>query len=463
MPQLTPIPFALAQEKARSSKIATATLTNLYASKAPNSAKAPAALYGTPGTALWKDMGSPVRGMGVHDGRLIVVTEDGISELNADATVNRSITPQTKIATRADVASMGTAACVVGGGRVWIITELGITDKTLRTDYPHAPHSVYPANRVAVLDNYFILNREGTGQFYFTGPLVTEYNQNFEALDFATAEGAPDDTLAVLADHRELWLFGEHTVEVWYNAGGEDPFQRIQGAFIEHGCASPWVPAKEDNTVYWLTDDGIVMSALNYSPMRISTDEVEAELATVQSDFSAALGWTYSEAGHVFYMLTVGGLTLCFDAATRLWHKRSHLDLGRHAGTSYARFASKHLIGTDEGQVLEMSTSLYADYDAPLVSIVDTGNIHAGRRKVRMMPFEAEVEAGHGATWSLAWSDNGGKTYSSWHTATAGAVGDHGARLRWHRLGAARDRRFRLSTSDNAPRALLSTGWLGIG
>jgi hypothetical protein len=51
-------------------------------------------------------------------------------------------------------------------------------------------------------------------------------------------------------DHREIWLFGNNTTEIWINIGDPDfPFQRIQGAFLEIGCAAPYSVAKADNSL----------------------------------------------------------------------------------------------------------------------------------------------------------------------------------------------------------------------
>lgn len=459
---MTPIPLALSQADARSPVLSTARLLNLYASRAPQGAKALAVLYGTPGTRIWRDMGSPVRGLGLHDGTLVAVTGDGIYRLDATGTAVETFATD-QATGPADIASTGTAFAVVSGGRIWLGTTLGIRDAVSADGYPFQGNPVYPADRVATMDGYLIFNRSGTGQFFFIGPGVTAYATTFDALDFATAEGAPDDTVALMVDHRELWLFGASTVEVWYNAGGTDPFLRIQGAFIEHGCAGPFTPAREDNTVFWLTDDGIVMRAVGYAPQRISTDEIEHELGELRAHWAAARAFAYSDEGHVFYVLTVHETTFVFDAATGLWHRRGNLIHGRFLGTSYAYFDGKHLVGTDEGQILEMRSDLYADFNAPLVAELVTGAVAIGRERVRMTPFEAEVEAGHAARWLLSWSDDRGLTWANDREATAGAIGNHGARLRWHRLGSARERRFRLRTSDPKPRAILSTAWVGIG
>ena len=91
----------------------------------------------------------------------------------------------------------------------------------------------YPASTVTYQDGYFIFNRVGTGQFFISELLSVE----FDLLDFASAEGQPDQLVAVLSDHREVFMFGTDSTEVWYNSGASDfPFERHQGAFIEKGA-----------------------------------------------------------------------------------------------------------------------------------------------------------------------------------------------------------------------------------
>ncbi|MCV5997943.1 hypothetical protein, partial [Enterococcus faecalis] len=74
-----------------------------------------------------------------------------------------------------------------------------------------------------------------------------------------TAEGQPDPLVAILSDHREIFLFGTETIEVWYNSGASDfPFERNQGAFIEKGCGARYSVAKQNNTVYFIGSDLMV-------------------------------------------------------------------------------------------------------------------------------------------------------------------------------------------------------------
>ncbi|NBV89482.1 MAG: hypothetical protein EBR88_08245, partial [Betaproteobacteria bacterium] len=114
--------------------------------------------------------------------------------------------------------------------------------------------------------------------------------------------------VALIIDHREAWLFGTNSVEVWYDSGAAQfPLERIQGAYNELGCAAPYSAAKMDNGLFWLGSDarggGMVYRANGYTGQRISTHAVEYAIQSY-ANISDAIGYTYQQDGHSFYVLT---------------------------------------------------------------------------------------------------------------------------------------------------------------
>jgi hypothetical protein len=55
----------------------------------------------------------------------------------------------------------------------------------------------------------------------------------------------------------------------------------------------------------------------------------------------------------------------------------------------------------------------------------------------------------------LDWSDDGGKTWSNKHSASMGRMAEARTRVRWNRLGRARDRVYRLTITDPVPRVII--------
>jgi hypothetical protein len=183
------------------------------------------------------------------------------------------------------------------------------------------------ARTCAFQDGYFIMEVPNSGRFMIT---ALYDGTSVDALDFATAEGSPDNTVAVLVDHRELWIFGEKTTEVYWNSGNADfPFERIQGAFIENGCLAPHAARR------WTTrssGSGATTRARRwcgapngYTPLRISNHKVEFAIQGY-GDISDAFAYCYQDEGHSFYVLTFPSAdkTWVFDASTNEWHERSY-------------------------------------------------------------------------------------------------------------------------------------------
>lgn len=445
-----PIQWAISSNQGRAEAANGSRLVNLYAEALPPNSKAPVVLYGTPGTVQFVDVGgSSLLGLHRMDGLLYAVTENKIYlvESTGDVTELGDVI----LSGRVSIANNGRSLVVVDGTRGYAydreddeVTQLG-------------GDGWYPANTVTYQDGYFIFNRAGTGQFFLSELLSTE----FDALDFATAEGAPDDTLAVLSDHRELWVFGERSIEVWYNSGDVDfPFERMQGAFVERGIRAPHSAVKMDNSVFWLAEDGVVYRAAGYQPQRISTHAVEQSIT--KGLIEDAFAYTYTEEGHAFYLLTFPNLkiTWCYDVATGLWHERSHIKWGRHHSNCYARAYGRHFVGDfNSGKIYAMEMDARTDAGEAIRRVGVSPVIHANRERMAMHSLELDMNSGVALTTGygsdpqamLDWSDDGGKTWSNEHWTDIGKKGEYLTRVIWRRLGDFRQRQLRIVITDPIP------------
>ncbi len=225
---------------------------------------------------------------------------------------------------------------------------------------------------VGYLDGYFVFNEPNSQRFW-----VTSLNDGsaVDPLDFASAEGNPDNIVSLMVDHREVWLFGNNTIEVWYNAGAADfPLERIQGAFMETGCLAPYSVAKLDNSVFWLGSDargnGIVYRNNGYNAVRVSTHAVEWQIQTYNF-VDDAIAFTYQQDGHSFYALTFPGAnaTWVFDASTGAWHERAFWENGqftKHRAGTQANFAGQIVLGDNtENCLFTFDLNWYKDFSNP--------------------------------------------------------------------------------------------------
>ncbi len=447
-----PIQWATASNRGRSQAANGSRLVNLYAEALPADSKSQVVLHGTPGTARFSQLPTyPVLGLQVMRDELYAVTPTKLYRVHSNG----------KYTELGDVELSGRVSMATNG------TELVLVDGVKGYVYKDAVSELsgdgwYSASTVTYQDGYFIFNRAGTGQFFVSELLSVE----FDPLKYATAEGAPDDTLAVLSDHRELWVFGQHSIEVWYNSGDPDfPFERMQGAFVERGLSAPYSVAKLDNSVFWLAEDGIVYRAAGYQPQRISTHAVEFYIENGRSD--DAFAYTYSNEGHTFYVLTLPSqkVTWCFDVATGLWHERSHIEWGRHHGNCYAWCYNRHLLGDfQNGMIYLLDMAAYTDHGDEIQRVAVSPPLHISRRRATIHNLELDMESGVGVPFGqgdnpqamLQWSDDGGKTWSNEHWASIGRIGQYLTRVNWNRLGMFRQRQFKLTISDPIPVVIIS-------
>ncbi len=322
---------------------------------------------------------------------------------------------------------------------------------------------------VGYLDGYFVFNEPNSQRVWVTALLE---GTSVDALDFASAEGSPDQLVSLIIDHREAWLFGTNSVEVWYDAGTPDfPLARIQGAYNEIGCAAPYSVAKLDNGVFWLGSDargrGIVYRANGYTGDRVSTHAVEWQIQDYGT-LDDAIGYTYQQDGHAFYVLIFpsAGATWVYDVATKAWHERAGFSDGaftRHRSNCQMSFANEIVVGDYQ------NGNLYA-FD--LNDYTDNGGIQKWLRSWRALAtgqndldrsahhqLQLNCQMGVGLTTGqgsdpqamLRWSDDGGHTWSNEHWASMGKVGQTGLRCQWQRLGMTqklRDRVYEVSGTD---------------
>jgi len=455
------IPFIGPSYQARSLNADAQCTLNCYVELNNNSPRAPVALYGTPGTVRKLTFPTaPVRACFKEGAYTWWVAGNVVYRVDRDYQ-QLALGEIGTYTGEIGIASNGGQVLLVDGAHGWLIDVKASTLAAI-TD-PEFPSGV---TRATYQDSFFLVTGDGTGKFYMNE--VPNDGAQWNGLDFASAEGSPDNTIAIISDHRELWLFGELTAEVWSNTGNADfPFQRAGNVFIEHGCAAAGTVAKADNTVFWLGADdkgaGIVWRADGYSPLRISTHAIERAIESY-ARIDDAFAFTYQQEGHIFYVLSfpAAGATWCYDAATQLWHQRAWRNpdngqLTRWRPSCHVYANGAHLLGDFEtGDVYALDLDTYTDAGVPILRRRRTTAIEALGLRRTYSSLQVDMETGVGVDngqgeaplLMLRYSNDGGHTWSPERTATVGAAGQYGARAKFHRLGSGRDRVWEISMTD---------------
>lgn len=490
---------------ARSVNAADNRMVNLFPEVVPEGGMEPGFLQRCPGLRKLATIGTgPIRGLWTFNGGAAyayVVSGPFLYRLdqNWNATRIGSIPGSAPVS----MADNGTQLFIAANGPSYIYnSNTNVLSQITDPDFPGAV-------TVGYLDGYFVFNQPDSQKIWVTSLLD---GTSVDPLDFASAEGSPDGVVGLIIDHREVWVLGTNSTEVWYDAGLADfPLARIQGAFNELGCIAPLSLAKMDNTIYWLGQDargrGMVYRANGYNGQRISTHAVEWQLQQYD-DLSDAVAYTYQQDGHSFYALNVpsGNTTWVFDAATQSWHERAALtDSGtftRHRANCQMFFNNEIVVGDYEnGSIYAYDLDYYADDTTPQKWLrswraLPTGTNNLRRTTHHTLQLECETGVGlsippdttdaataeittgvllaeNGNTLvtedgsplavttdnlttmiphvMLRWSDDGGHTWSNEHWKSMGLVGQYGYRTIWRRLGMTlklRDRVYEVSGSD---------------
>ena len=322
---------------------------------------------------------------------------------------------------------------------------------------------------VGYLDGYFIFQEPNSDRFW-TSELLD--GTQIDPLSFASAEGMPDTLISLFVDHREVWLFGTQSVEVWYDAALEGfPLARIQGAVNEFGCAATFSVAKMDNSLFWLGADarghGVVFRANGYAGQRISTHAVEFAIQSYRV-ISDAIAFTYQQDGHSFYVLTFPSAqaTWVYDAATGAWHERAGFANGqfiRHRANCQMFYSEEVVVGDFEnGNIYAYDLDQYSDGDFAQKWLRSWRALPTGQNNLKRTAqhsLQIDMQTGVGLNTGqgsnpqvmLRWSDDGGHTWSNEHWMSVGKIGAYGTRAIRRRLGMTlklRDRVYEISGTD---------------
>lgn len=370
------------------------------------------------------------------------------------------------------------------------------------------------ANSVDIVDNYFVYNNPSTQQWGSSDLLSTIS----PSTSYAFKDGAPDKLVALIVDHREVYLMGEASSEVWTDVGAVPfPFQRIPGTSTQQGVVAQFSLARLGNSFAYVSRNsrgqGQIMQMEGYIPKRISTHAVEATLANQY--ISDAISWTYQLEGHEIYVTTFPtlNLTWAYDATTEMWHKWLYTaDDGsyqRHRGNCSAVFQGLVMVGDyANGKIYSLDKQNYTDNGQNIRRLRRTPHLVTDFQRQYFDELQIQFQPGVGLTGlstptnntylgsiyliypnstltieplgiyvlgdspltttttpqaMLRWSSDGGSTWSREYWVGIGQLGKYRNRAIWRRLGTARDRIFEVSITDPVNAVIISANLKASG
>lgn len=438
------------------------------------------AMYPTPGlvTEIQLPAAAEVRGMRALSGLQYAIAVCGNRVYKIDTNLN--YTQVGLLTTSAGPVSISDNQMTTEGLTAYIVDGVNrYYYKVSSNTFVTLPPSDGPwkgASVTDVVDGYVIYNEVDTQNWSSTdldSPLSTQ-------AWYGTKNGSPDNIVSLIVDHRQVYLLGEVTTEVWIDVGSQItglltfPFQRISGTSSQNGCGAAFSVARFAETFMFLSRDTLGTATIGimqgYEYKRLSTHAVENSLVGV--DVSDARAWTYQVEGHEFYVITFpnADLTWVYDLATQQWHKWLYWDsptatYHRHRANCGIAFANKNLVGDwENGKIYSLDFDAYTDAGNPIRRLRRAPHITTDLQRQYFEEFQIQFQPGVGLTTGqgenpqamLRWSNDGGSTWSNEHWVGIGRQGAYQNRAIWRRLGWARDRIFEVVVSDPVKAVIVS-------
>jgi hypothetical protein len=447
--------FGLDQE-GKSATVTAQRHLNLYAEIKQEAEKSRVVFYGTPGTTLFSSANgdTPVRGWIAVGSLLYYVHRGTFYEINNAGTRTSRGTLNTTTGF-VDMAYNGTVILLVDGTNAYTYTIATTTlAEVSDADFPDG------ANTCGWLDGQFIVDAgDGEDSFY-----ISANGTDWDALDFATAESAPDGLIRVFVDHGQILLFGERTIEPWGNVGGADfPFAPIKGAIAQFGLAARRSLTFYNDTLAFLAKNSMgqvqVMAMVGNTPQVISSPELD-HIINNYSAVSDATAFGYLLGGHPMLQVNfpTANASWLYDASTGLWSPLEYgLDGDRHRGEMYVNFLTRSLISDyEDGNIYQLDPDTYTDNGTAIARELIGRHVFNSDNRVIVDELYVDMEVGVGLESGqgsdpqamLSVSKNNGKTWGAGLWKTIGALGNYTARVVWRRLGLARDWTFKLRVTD---------------
>ena len=447
---------------------------NCYGEQNPPDAPFPVTIYPSPGLSIAFDFTGIFpgwcRGLYVaSDGSAYAVLGNALVRLMPGDTPNYILqgdlptTPNNNPVVMVDNGTTLVAVDGSGWGGQVALASTGTSGNLQQITDP----AFYGANRVDFIDTFMIFNQPGTSNFYTTtSNVVTPFDPTY----FAAKEGYNDRLVSIAALHDNIWLFGDTTTEIWFNAGGSAfPFARMPNSVLQQGCVAPYSVVVADNAVYWVSQDrwgrNMCMRGEGYSARRISTFAVEDEWSRY-SWAGDAIGMSFQLGGHEYICIRfpTGNAFWVYDASTQLWHQRTYGDLVTPWPVFCATFWGNvpyaipgNLIMAGDvtaPRIFAIDRLNYTDIGVPITRQRSWMHLQQDGQRIAYTRFAMSMTGAAMSpdTVSLDWSDDAGQTFGTPVPQTTN--NQTNGQYLWRRLGYGRDRVYRATWSGQGEFAL---------
>ena len=412
-------------------------------------------LYPSPGvTSLDQAVESGGRAHYEKDGREFCVIGPTFYEVDSDGllTSRGTVAEDGNLATICGSGDIGDEVFITSGNNGYIFTLSTNGFATVRTG---------ATTQGDYVDGFFLALDAATSTLH-----ISEFadGTTWDGTQIIQRSDQSDSWIALKVLNQYIWLFGTETSSVFYNAGTAPiPFRLHPSGRIPIGCAAAYSPDVVGGSLMWLARNkegtGTVVRTSGFAPDDVSTFALHIAIEAY-TDIASAIGDTYEDSGHTFYLLTFPAhTTWAYDATTRLelpnglrWTERSTWIAEDNTEVAWRpmfhafAFGKHRMLDRETGNIYTLTSSVLVDVDdRPLRRMIRPAMLPAGETTLRVPEFELMLEPGLGTQTgqgsdpqvSMRVSRDSGKTFGNERLRSAGKVGKYGHRVFWTRCGGA--------------------------
>jgi hypothetical protein len=507
------VPFIGATYELQGVSMASRHSVNCYLQSGDGQAKYQQLLLGTPGTIAFQELSALVGGdtvgcrgiwmtdNGPSEGSLYWVFGSKLGKTTKDPLTGTYssivITDIGYDSTRVSMCDNGGSLIAVNGTDMYIVDLFTDAVNNITTTLPfnYPTQVVYLSGRiVAITDDDEKTVKKNTGEvlknqiIWWSEPGITG-ELTWDALSFASAEASADPIKTIAVRQGDIWAFGTRSYQVFAATTNPDSaFEYAGGSSTSIGINARYSSSAIGDTVFWLGSNAsgknIVFMATGYNSIRISNHGIESILTQYGDLTTQCYGFAYQEAGHLFYCLTIppgtynyegsdvftDGRTLVYDVTTEQWHERASREplTGKQKAWQplFAVYGwGKILVGNLLwSTIMELRNDIYTDYDiaTPDKKKIITREIQGpvmfeNLQNFILDEFQLDMVVGHGPLNGLSSkprammqvSRDSGNTWSSIRFVDVPTTGNYAGRVRWLRLGLARNFVIRIIFSED--------------
>lgn len=456
------VPIALGHSERLTGRFPTVVQRNLIAEKTATQIAKPVELFCRPGLLTFPSVGSaPIRGVaqrvGMFNGDAIVVAAQTVYKVTAAgiAVAYPGTVPgfgRVRIAIGRNGNDEDVARIATGAG-LFLVERTGVTEEDF-------PDSSRPGCADIEYHRFHWLAIEaGTDKTYYQLP----GSSTWTALEFASAEYAPDPSVAIRTRGDQIWIMGQKTVEGWALTGQQaSPIEPYGGYNFDYGCrardTAVTIADQASSALLFVDSNSSVRLTRGGAPEIVSDPGLAEQIRLTAAENLRAWGFTFDQ--HFYYVLTLGDTeTAVYDLSANLW--------GRFTSAGYTYWRAHLGCDIGDGKVLcadalANSNTLWlldpAAEDDDGDPIITHGTAYLELKEGSAPCYNAELECSVGyvdrtetdPVVSLRWSDDG-QVYGEWITAPLPLAGNYSPLPSWDRLGtieAPRGRWFQFRCSD---------------